>query len=244
MTALASTTLPGPGFAASRLRAGRWVLPVCAIFSLALHASLLAVHVAPRQAAHGAGGNPRTLQVRLQPAPTAAPSVTPIAPQRPAVAEPVVAATPAARPAPRVEAVPIAETAAPPVATPPPAAGAEAAAPIAIASSAVATADRDDYVPRPLLSVPPVAMTPVLLAAPPGETALARYVGILSLFIDEQGKVQDVIADKPDLPAAFEQAAREAFMAARFAPGQIDGRGVKSRQRVEVVFDNTPLAGR
>jgi hypothetical protein len=117
---------------------------------------------------------------------------------------------------------------------------AESNAPPLIAAPATASA-QDDYVPRPLLSVPPVARSLVILAAPEGQADLTRHVGILSLFIDEDGRVHHVAADDAALPPAFEQAAREAFMAARFSPGQMDGRAVKSRVRVEVVFDNTPL---
>ena len=100
---------------------------------------------------------------------------------------------------------------------------------------------QDEFIPRPLLTAPPVAQAPVILVAPPGETQIARHVAILALYIDEQGQVRRVSASDPPLPPALEQAAREAFLAARFAPGQIDGRAVKSRIRVEVVFDNTPL---
>ena len=99
----------------------------------------------------------------------------------------------------------------------------------------------DDYVPRPLLTVPPVARTPVIFAAPEGEIFRGRHVGVLSLFIDEHGQVQRIEADPASLPEAFEQAAREAFMTAQFAPGEIDGAAVKSRVRVEVVFDDTPI---
>jgi hypothetical protein len=102
----------------------------------------------------------------------------------------------------------------------------------------------DDYVPRPLLTVPPVARTPVIFAAPEGEMFRGRHVGVLSLFIDEYGQVQRIEADATSLPEAFEQAAREAFMAAQFAPGEIDGAAVKSRVRVEVVFDDTPIVER
>ena len=99
----------------------------------------------------------------------------------------------------------------------------------------------NDYVPRPLLTVPPVARTPVIFAAPEGEMFRGRHVGVLSLFIDEHGQVQRIEADPASLPEAFEQAAREAFMTAQFAPGEIDGAAVKSRVRVEVVFDDTPI---
>jgi hypothetical protein len=117
---------------------------------------------------------------------------------------------------------------------------AESNAPPLIAAPAAASA-QDDYVPRPLLSVPPVARSLVVIAAPEGQADSSRHVGILSLFIDEDGRVHHVAADDAALPRAFEQAAREAFMVARFSPGQMDGRAVKSRVRVEVVFDNTPL---
>ena len=72
-----------------------------------------------------------------------------------------------------------------------------------------------------------------------------RHVGVLSIFIDEHGQVQRSEADDAvGLPEALVQAAREAFMAAQFAPGEIDGRAVKSRVRVEVVFDDTPMPER
>jgi hypothetical protein len=103
----------------------------------------------------------------------------------------------------------------------------------------------DDYVPRPLLAVPPVARTPVTFAAPYGEMIRSRHVGVFSLFIDEHGQVQRVEADDTaSLPDALAQAAREAFMAAQFTPGEIDGGAVKSRVRVEVVFDDAPFAER
>jgi protein TonB len=102
----------------------------------------------------------------------------------------------------------------------------------------------DDYVPRPLLSVPPVAREPPVFAPPPGEMLRGRYVGILSLFIDDHGQVQRIVVDEAGLPEVLEQAAREAFMAAQFTPGEIDGTAVKSRVRVEVIFDDAPIPER
>ena len=107
-----------------------------------------------------------------------------------------------------------------------------------------ASTGQDEYLPRPLLTVVPVAQTPVIIASPPGEPALGKLTGILSLFIDEDGSVHHIAADEPLLPPAFDMAAREAFMGARFKPGELDGRVVKSRLRVEVVFDDTPLMRR
>ncbi|SEB12151.1 energy transducer TonB [Variovorax sp. YR216] len=112
-----------------------------------------------------------------------------------------------------------------------------------IAAPALPTAEEEEreYVPRPQLSSVPVAQGPVIIGAPSDVSDLDRHTAVLSLFIDEDGQVRRIRAEEPRLPEAFEQAAREAFMAARFSPGQVDGKAVKSRVRVEVVFDNTPL---
>ena len=111
-------------------------------------------------------------------------------------------------------------------------------APIAMAPLTRAGSFGDDYVPRPLLTVPPAAITPVVFAAPQGDAFRGRHVGILSLFIDEHGRVQHIESEPPGLPEVFEQAARDAFMAAQFAPGEVDGAAVRSRVWVEVVFDD------
>lgn len=117
-------------------------------------------------------------------------------------------------------------------------------APFAIAALPRPDNFGEDYVPRLLLTVPPAARTPVVFAVLPGKAIHGRYVGILSLFIDEHGTVQRIEADAASLPETLEQAAREAFMAAQFAPGEIDGIAVKSRVRVEVIFDDAPLSER
>lgn len=109
-----------------------------------------------------------------------------------------------------------------------------------LATSAAGDASGDGYVPRPLLSVAPVATAPVVIASPPGKAELGRRVGVLALYIDEQGRVRRIEAEQPLLPEAMERAAREAFIDARFRPGQVDGHVVKSRIRVEVVFDEGP----
>lgn len=98
-----------------------------------------------------------------------------------------------------------------------------------------------DYVPRPQLSVPPLAQAPVLIAPPAGDFEPQRVVGVLSLYINEYGAVDHVASNGDELPPAFEQAAIAAFQHITFTPGQLDGQAVKSRIKVEVVFDNTPL---
>jgi hypothetical protein len=102
------------------------------------------------------------------------------------------------------------------------------------------------YVPRPLLAIAPEAAAPVVIDAPqPASGAstgqlIGRYTGVLALYIDEQGIVRGIEEEPPALPEAMARAARAAFMNARFSPGQMDGHPVKSRIRVEVVFDDSP----
>lgn len=238
MTAAACAAAIGGDRTAMRPGLQRHLLPICAICSLALHASLLVLQVptAPPRPVVRAAEGPQVLHVRLQPPSEAAAPAAPQATPAATVPAPVPPRSDAA-----VRAAPAPAPAAPVQAAPAPAMTQAEAVPAAVPAPPAAAGAHDGYVPRPMLSVAPVAITPVILSAPAGETTVARYVGVLSLYIDEQGQVQDAVADEATLPAAFEQAAREAFMAARFTPGQVDGRPVKSRQRVEVVFDNTPL---
>lgn len=98
-----------------------------------------------------------------------------------------------------------------------------------------------EYIPRPQLSIAPIPRAPILIAPPEGDKEPARRVVVLSLYIDESGHVRHIEADDNDMPPAYVQAARTAFMAATFSPGRLEGQQVKSRTRVEVVFDNTPL---
>ena len=79
-------------------------------------------------------------------------------------------------------------------------------------------------------------MQAVLIDYPPNEIHGGTYVSELSLYIDEEGTVQRVRIDGPALPRPMEEAARSAFMNARFSPGQVDGLPVRSRIRIEVSF--------
>lgn len=117
------------------------------------------------------------------------------------------------------------------------------ASPAQPASPVLAASEQgwSDYVPRPQLSVPPLAQAPVLIAPPAGDFEPQRVVGVLSLYINEYGAVDHVASTGDELPPAFEQAAIAAFQHITFTPGQLDGQAVKSRIKVEVVFDNTPL---
>jgi hypothetical protein len=82
-------------------------------------------------------------------------------------------------------------------------------------------------------------MAPITIDYPPIDDDNGRYVSELTLFLDESGNVVRARVDGPRLPFALEEAARSAFLAARFAPGWLVGETVKSRIRVEVVFERT-----
>lgn len=98
------------------------------------------------------------------------------------------------------------------------------------------------YARRDMLDRAPQALGIVQISYPPGVEPGSVRTGRLTLFIDEAGAVRKVMlvspADAQDaLPAPFLEAAREAFLQARFAPGERQGTAVKSRIDVEVSFD-------
>lgn len=63
----------------------------------------------------------------------------------------------------------------------------------------------------------------------------------LRIFINEQGGIDRVTVLEATPPGIFEEATLAAARALRFAPALIDGRRVKSRKTIEVVFN--PRAG-
>jgi hypothetical protein len=79
-------------------------------------------------------------------------------------------------------------------------------------------------------------LTQIVIPAPPADVSPEGPSGILALYIDEEGHVRKVEALEPKLPPAYERLVQEAFEAARYLPGQVDGRIVKSRIRIEVRF--------
>lgn len=113
-------------------------------------------------------------------------------------------------------------------------------------TSASASADSDTtftgYARRDMLDRAPQALGIVQISYPPGVEPGSVRTGRLTLFIDEAGAVRKVLLVSPAdaqnaLPAPFVEAAREAFLQARFAPGERQGMPVKSRIDVEVSFD-------
>ena len=102
----------------------------------------------------------------------------------------------------------------------------------------------DDFYPRTALDVGPYPMGSIVIDYPPFKSDRKSYASVLWLFIDEGGKVVRTKIDGPSLPAPLEQAARDAFMGATFSPGHVDGLPVRSRIRVEVVFDEGSQAAK
>lgn len=98
----------------------------------------------------------------------------------------------------------------------------------------------DDFFSRQALDVAPHPTVPVLIEYPTTEEGLGSHSSELTLFIDENGNVVRIRVDGPNLPPAMEAAARAAFMGAMFAPGQVEGLAVRSKIRVEVLFEETP----
>jgi protein TonB len=102
-----------------------------------------------------------------------------------------------------------------------------------------ASLERDaDYLPRSALTVAPRAQAPVTVANPFFDGEADHYVGEFDLFIDDTGGVVRVVVATPDLPGILSNAVRDAFLPARFVPGEVDGRPVRSRIRIEVTFDS------
>ncbi len=104
----------------------------------------------------------------------------------------------------------------------------------------------NDYARRDTLDRGPQALGIVQIAYPPGVDPGGVHTGHLTLLIDETGAVRKVMpmdqadADKA-LPPPFIEAARLAFLQARFSPGERQGMAVKSRIDIEVSFDDRPV---
>ena len=225
---------------------GACALLACAAVSLVLHCLVLGIRTAPAPIKPGGSVNAgaSSVQVRLRPLVPALPQATPNARS----AGLISMATSHADPAKESALPPRAKVSAEPDLTQSPGAKDASTSDISVVQRSATETSLDaagDYVPRPLLSVAPLSKAPIILNTPPEvEAGGTRVQGVLALFIDEEGVVQGIEAQEPHLPSAFERAARDAFMAARFSPGELNGRAVKSRIRVEVVFDSTPTVDR
>ncbi len=99
----------------------------------------------------------------------------------------------------------------------------------------------DDYFRRAELTVPAEPLGQIDIPDPgprvlPDAGSAVQAV-VLTLLIGESGRVDRIIVETDRVPEALESAARKAFEQARFVPGQINGKPVKSRMRIEVRFE-------
>jgi hypothetical protein len=97
------------------------------------------------------------------------------------------------------------------------------------------------YLPRSMLTVAPRALTPVVIDYPRFDGEADFYSGEFDLFIDDDGRVARVAVATPDLPGILGNAVHEAFLSARFVPGELEGRPVRARIRIEVTFDSRKI---
>jgi hypothetical protein len=95
----------------------------------------------------------------------------------------------------------------------------------------------DDFFSRASLDVGPAPILPVVIDYPAVPEVHGTHLSEASLFIDETGRVVRVRIDGPALPVPMEEAVRAAFVGALFSPGLVEGLPVRSKIRVEVVFD-------
>ncbi len=103
-----------------------------------------------------------------------------------------------------------------------------------------AQADPQGYFSAEQLSRPPRPLGMVNLNIPEKQLLTAPGTLVLTLWIDELGRVMSYKVDAPDLPEEYTTAVAEAFSATRFAPGEIRGRKVSSILKVEIRHDAAP----
>lgn len=103
--------------------------------------------------------------------------------------------------------------------------------------------DPSTYLPSSEVTQRATPLEEVEIPYPDTFHAPGRLTAKLMLFIDENGVVAKVGAAEPRLPQPFEEAATRAFEKARFSPAMVNGRPVKSRMLVQVVFDDARAIG-
>ena len=113
-------------------------------------------------------------------------------------------------------------------------ASASAAAPDALITSAV---DLTYYTARDL-DVQPRALREIVPDYPP-DADRSRLSGRvrLQLELEADGRISDVDVVSASPPGVFEASAVRAFREARFAPAQKNGRPVRARVVIEVLYD-------
>lgn len=102
------------------------------------------------------------------------------------------------------------------------------------------------FLPRSALTVPPKPLSDIVIPDVSSEDlkgGSAAVKLVITLFINEQGRVERIRLDTEDAEPALEQAAVRAFAGARFTPGELNGQPVKARMRIEIEIDPVPPPG-
>ena len=94
------------------------------------------------------------------------------------------------------------------------------------------------YIAASRLTVRPKALEEIRVPFPKGTDLDGVAKAMVTLFIDEDGKVARVRVDDSKLPLVFQESATTAFLRGRFAPGLLDDVPVRSYLRIEVFFES------
>lgn len=192
--------------------------------ALALHAGAFAWVASAPDAPRARGGSERPAlvirQVTLRMEKAAVPAQAPpqATPQAAAPAQPAIAQVAPSVPAPAAAARP------------------QPAADTAPAAEISQPSPEPEYLPRSRLTTPPRPVAQVQVPFPPEVKGLVDLRVQVALFIDSSGTVRRVRLDTGGVPAAFVQAIHDAFLSARFTPGEVESQPVPSMIRLEVEF--------
>ena len=111
----------------------------------------------------------------------------------------------------------------------------------AVPSRRPAPLDEEAYAEPGMLTARPTPIDDISIPAPEVAGRSGAFKAGMVLFIDAAGTVTRISFEDSSLPPDLEAAARAAFALARFRPGMIGHRPVKSTLRVEVAFEtDTP----
>lgn len=114
----------------------------------------------------------------------------------------------------------------------------------AAVAAALQTAADHDYATAGRLTRLPSPLYDIDLNVPEISASGFRGEARLTLRIDADGSVADVISsDEPPALNEFTERVAARFRSARFVPGEIDGRPVKSQLQITVVSENPDTGG-
>jgi hypothetical protein len=95
-----------------------------------------------------------------------------------------------------------------------------------------------EFYPTNVLTVRPQPLNEVELDTDETATVAAFGKMRLSLWINEQGEVVDLLVEHNDMPELFLRVAEKAFRNLKFSPGELNGTKVGALMRVEVGYED------